>query len=49
MVIVGYYINGYGGYFIHGYWCLLYQWLVLVILLMAIGDYFIHDYWWLLY
>jgi hypothetical protein len=36
------------GYYINAYWCLFYQWLLVVILLMAIGCYFINDYLWLL-
>ncbi len=42
MPIGGYSINGYYGYFIGGYWCLL-----LVIILMAISGYYINGYWWL--
>jgi hypothetical protein len=38
-----------GGYFIDGYWCLFYLWLLVVILLSAIGGYFIDGYWWLFY
>jgi hypothetical protein len=41
MVIRGYYIND--------YWCLLYQWLLLVILLMDVGAYYINGYYWLFY
>jgi hypothetical protein len=33
-----------GVYFINGYWCLFYQWLLLFILLMAIGVYFMNGY-----
>jgi len=33
-----------GGYFIHGYWWLFLEWLLVIILLMAIGDYSINDY-----
>jgi len=40
IIIGGYYINGYCGYSIGGYWCLL-----IVIILVAIGGYFINDYW----
>jgi hypothetical protein len=46
--ISGYYING-GEYFINGYWCLFYQWLLVPILSMAIGAYFINGYWCLFY
>jgi hypothetical protein len=46
--ISGYYING-GEYFINGYWCLFYQWLLVPILSMAIGAYFINGYWSLFY
>ncbi len=38
-----------GGYFINGQWWLFYQWLVVVILLMAIGGYFINGYYMLYY
>jgi hypothetical protein len=34
-----------GGYFINGYWCLFYQWLLVFILSMAIDDYSINGYW----
>jgi len=34
---------------IGGYWWLFYQWLLVVILSMAIGGYSINDYWWLFY
>jgi hypothetical protein len=37
------------GYSINGYLWLFYQWLLVIILLMAIGGYFINGYWWLLY
>jgi hypothetical protein len=33
-----------GAYFINGYWCLFYYWLLVVILLMAIGAYSINGY-----
>jgi hypothetical protein len=33
-----------GGYFINGSWCIFYQWLLVVILLMAIGAYTINGY-----
>jgi hypothetical protein len=33
-----------GAYFIHGCWCLFYQWLLVVILLMAIDGYSIGEY-----
>ncbi len=36
-------------YSIGGYWQLLYQWLLVAILLMAIGEYSIGGYWWLFY
>jgi hypothetical protein len=42
-----------GGYSIGGYWCLfmlLYEWLLMVILLVDIGVYscyYINDHWWL--
>jgi len=39
MTISGYLINGYDGYFIGGYWCLL-----MVIILMDIGGYSIGGY-----
>ncbi len=45
----GYSINGYCGYSINGYSQLLYQWLLVVILLMAIVRYFINGYWWSFY
>jgi hypothetical protein len=32
------------GYSINAYWCLFYEWLLVVILLMAIGAYFINGY-----
>jgi hypothetical protein len=38
-----------GGYFINGYWWLLYKWLLVATLLIVIGGYFINGYWWLLY
>ncbi len=38
-----------GGYYITGYWCLLYYWLLVAIILLVIGDYYINAYWWLLY
>ncbi len=38
MLIIHYSINGFGGYYINGYW-----WLLMVIILMAIGQYFIVD------
>jgi len=38
-----------GGYSMNAYWWLFYQWLLVIILLMAIGDYFINGYWWLFY
>jgi hypothetical protein len=38
-----------GGYYINGYWWLLYDWLLVAIILMAIGGYYIIGYWWLLY
>jgi hypothetical protein len=52
MVICGYLINGYLWLFIHGYLWLFYEWLFVVILLMAIrgssimviGFYSINDY-----
>jgi hypothetical protein len=34
----------FGGYFINGFWWLLYQWLLVVIILMAFGDYFINGF-----
>jgi hypothetical protein len=36
-------------YYMGGYWLLFYQWLLVVILVMAIGGYFVNGYWWLLY
>jgi hypothetical protein len=36
-------------YSIGGYWLLLYEWLLVVILLMAIGFYSINGYWCLFY
>jgi hypothetical protein len=33
-----------GVYYINGYWWLLYQWLLVVIILMAIGGYYINGY-----
>jgi hypothetical protein len=33
-----------GGYFINGYWCLFYYWLLMLILLLAIGGYSINGY-----
>ncbi len=38
-----------GGYFINGYWCLFYYWLLVDFLLMDIGGYSIDGYWWLFY
>ncbi len=38
-----------GGYYIHGYWWLLYSWLLVVILFMVIGGYSINGYWRLFY
>jgi hypothetical protein len=38
-----------GAYFINGYKCLLYQWLLVLILLMIIGADSINDYWCLFY
>jgi hypothetical protein len=40
VAIGGYYINGYCGYFVNGYW-----WLLMVIVLVAVGDYYINGYW----
>ncbi len=54
MVIGGYYVNGYCGYSIGTYWCVLlviilmvisdYWGLFVVILLMVIGGYFVDGY-----
>jgi len=49
VAIGGYFINGYYGYYINGHWWLLYEWLLVAILLMAIGGYFINGYWWVFY
>jgi hypothetical protein len=38
-----------GGFFISGYWWLLYKWLFVAILLVDIGGYYINGYWWLFY
>ncbi len=44
MAIAEYFIVDIGGYFV-----IVYQWLLMVIVLVAIGGQFINGYWWLVY
>jgi hypothetical protein len=49
MAIGAYSIEVIGAYFIDGYWCLFYSWLLMDIILMVIDTYYISAYYWLLY
>jgi hypothetical protein len=37
------------GYFMNGYWCIFYEWLLMIILLMVISGYYMNGYQWLFY